>query len=50
MQINYQLLGDFTKLDLRLPTLSQRELNSFDVEKELSSMERLVEAGILPSG
>ncbi|MFA5149604.1 MAG: phosphoglycerate kinase [Candidatus Omnitrophota bacterium] len=50
MVINYQPMGNFASLNPKLPVLSKIELASFDIDKELSGMEKLVNNQIVPSG
>ncbi|MFH1457814.1 MAG: phosphoglycerate kinase [Candidatus Omnitrophota bacterium] len=50
MNITYEPLGNFSELNLKLPTLSKKELASFDVESELRQIENMVNRKLLPSG
>lgn len=45
-----QPMGSFSKLDFDLPALSKAELDSFDLARESSDIQRMVEAGVVPSG
>ncbi|MCX5695737.1 MAG: triose-phosphate isomerase [Candidatus Omnitrophica bacterium] len=50
MLINYQPMGNFANLKLKLPVLSKAELAGFNVDKELSGIERMVDSQMVPSG
>ncbi|MDD5097289.1 MAG: triose-phosphate isomerase [Candidatus Omnitrophica bacterium] len=50
MTIKYQPMGNFTRLNPKLPILSQAQLAVFDIDKELSGIEKMVEGQIVPSG
>ena len=50
MQIIYQPMGNFVGLNVSTPILSKAELDKFDVQGELTQVERMVENNILPSG
>jgi len=50
MVINYQPMGNFASLKLNLPALSEKQLALYDVDKELTGLETMVEREILPSG
>ena len=50
MPIIYQPMGNFASLNPKLPVLSKAELAVFDIDKELSGIEKLVDSQIVPSG
>jgi len=50
MTINYEPMGNFSNLKLNLPTLSQAELERFDIDTELTQLERMVDNEMPPSG
>ncbi|MFA5145145.1 MAG: phosphoglycerate kinase [Candidatus Omnitrophota bacterium] len=50
MAIKYEPMGNFASLNLNLPVLNKAELAGFDIDTELSDMERMVEGQIVPSG
>ncbi|MBI4982133.1 MAG: hypothetical protein HZC15_03185, partial [Candidatus Omnitrophica bacterium] len=49
MDIKYQAMGSFAKLDLTLPKLSRVELQSIDLDKEILSIQRMANSSIEPS-
>ncbi|MBI4706360.1 MAG: pyruvate, phosphate dikinase [Candidatus Omnitrophica bacterium] len=49
MNIKYQAMGSFAKLDLTLPKLSRVELQSMDIDKEILSIQRMANSSIEPS-
>jgi len=50
MQINYQPMGNFSELKLKLPALSKAELDAFNIDSELAQINSMIEGEILPSG
>ncbi len=50
MMINYQPVGNFSGLKLDLPKFSPAELATFDVNKELEGIEKIVAGQMIPSG
>ncbi|MEI6831172.1 MAG: phosphoglycerate kinase [Candidatus Omnitrophota bacterium] len=50
LTIKYQPMGNFASLNPKLPVLNAAELAVFDIEKELSGIERLVDSQMVPSG
>ncbi|MBI4707681.1 MAG: hypothetical protein HY761_07130, partial [Candidatus Omnitrophica bacterium] len=49
MNIKYQAMGSFVKLDLTLPKLSRVELQSMDIDVEILSIQRMANSSIEPS-
>jgi hypothetical protein len=43
-------MGNFSRLNPKLPVLSKAELAALDIDQELSGMERLVNNQVVPSG
>ncbi|MFH1440487.1 MAG: triose-phosphate isomerase [Candidatus Omnitrophota bacterium] len=50
MNINYQAMGSFKGLDLRLPQLSRSELKKINIDSEIQQIKKMVNSGISPSG
>jgi glyceraldehyde-3-phosphate dehydrogenase type I len=50
LSIKYQPMGNFAGLNPKLPVLSKAELAVFNIDKELSGMEKLVDSQMIPSG
>lgn len=48
MNINFKPMGSFAGLDYTLPQVAN--LEAFDADEELMSLQRMVKAGIIPSG
>ena len=50
LKITYQPMGNFIGLEMKLPTLSKAQIEQFNIEGDLSRLEKMVDNGILPSG
>lgn len=50
MNILTKPMGSFSGLNFNLPMLSKAEIESLDLDKELTDIQRMVNSGIVPSG
>ncbi|MDO8748326.1 MAG: hypothetical protein Q7J72_04320 [Candidatus Omnitrophota bacterium] len=50
MNILTKPMGSFSGLNFNLPMLSKAEVESLDLDKELTDIQRMVNSGIVPSG
>ncbi|MDD2680273.1 MAG: phosphoglycerate kinase [Candidatus Omnitrophica bacterium] len=50
MLINYQPLGNFAGLKPKLPVLTQAQLAKFNIDREFSQLDNMVQSEVVPSG
>ncbi len=50
MNINYEAMGSFKGMDIKLPKLSASELNKINIDSEINQIKKMVSSGISPSG